>query len=230
MKRILRYLFPIFFFLIPVTLLSQDALNVLDRVYGLDQTLCNGKKYTYLILYSTKGHQYLLSPEYIDGSVTIKGTCYQDITLNYDIFNQELLLRYEDEKGILKTIEVSKAWLTNFSLGNMNFEFLNLEQEPRFYQVLGKGPLRILYYWQKYLSLDGTIGSSGYLFTLADRDSFVLMDGQLKRFKTKRSLIRLFEPEHRPKIKSYMRKNKINMKRASDEAMAEMITFIGNIK
>ncbi|MFH1159522.1 MAG: hypothetical protein V1733_01060 [bacterium] len=230
MKSIMCSLLLIILFSFSGTLISQDAVKVLDRVYGLDQTLCNGKKYNYFLPSGTNGHQYLLSQDYFVGSVTLKGKCYQDITLNYDIFNQQLLLQYEDERGALNIIEVSKAWMKSFRLGNMNFEFLNLEQEPHFYQVLGEGPVRILYYWRKNLNLDAAIGSSDYTFTRAVRDSYVFMDGQLKPFRTKRSLIRLFDPGHRPEIKSYLRKNKVKMKKASDRAMAEMITFIGNIK
>jgi hypothetical protein len=78
--------------------------------------------------------------------------------------------------------------------------------------------------------VDDAVGSANFIFTKAVRDSYVLMDGQLKPFSTKRSLVRLFSKEHRPEIKSYLRKNKIKVKKASDKAMAEMITFIGNLK
>ncbi|MFH1297571.1 MAG: hypothetical protein ABIJ04_09900 [Bacteroidota bacterium] len=212
------------------TLISQDAATILDRVYGLDQTLINGKKYNFLPPFGTKRDQFLFSPVYIAGSVTLKGKGYQDIELNYDIFNQQLLLKYVDEAGGRNSIEVSKAWLTNFSLGNMNFEFLHLEQEPHFYQVLGERPVQILYYWRKNLDLDVVVGSYNYIFTRAVRDSYVFMDGQLKPFRSKRSLVRLFNPRYRQEIKSYLRKNKVNVKKASDKAMAEMITFIRNIR
>jgi hypothetical protein len=220
----------IILFSFPGKLISQDAVKVLDRVYGLDQTLCNGKKYNYVPPPGTKRNQYLLSRNYISGSVTLKGKCYQDITLNYDLFNQQLLLKYEDERGAMNIIEVSKAWLTSFSLGKKNFEFLNLEKDPRFFQVLGEGQVRILYYWRKDLKLESTMGSYRYTFSPAIRDSYVLTDGQLKPFITKRNLIGLFDPGHRPAIKSYIRKNKIKVRKASDQVMADLITFIGNIK
>ena len=230
MKINLCLLLLIILFSISGTLISQDAVTILDRAYGLDQTLYNGKKYNYFLPSGTNGHQYLFSPDNVVGSVTLKGKCYQDITLNYDIFNQQLLLQYEDERGALNIIEVSKAWIKSFRIGNMNFEFLNLEKDPHFYQVLGEGQVRILYYWRKNLNLDVAIGSSDFTFTPAVRDSYLFMDGQLKPFSTNRSLIRLFDPGHRPKIKSYLRKNKVKVKKASDQAMAEMLTFIGNIK
>jgi len=195
------------FFSFSGTLISQEAVAIFDRLYGLDQTLYNGKKYSYFLPPGTNGHQYLFSPDYVAGSVTIKGKCYQDITLNYDIFNQQLLLQYEDETGALSIIEMSKAWLESFTLGNMNFEFLNLEQNPRLFQVLGEGPVRILYYWRKNLNLDIAVGSSDFFFTNAVRDSYILLDEQLKPIRTKRSLIGLFDPGQRQEIKSYLRKN-----------------------
>jgi hypothetical protein len=230
MKRIRwPFLFIILFFS-SGALKSQDEVKVLDRVYGLDQTLYNGRKYNYFLPPGTQGCQYLLSPDYITGSVTLRGKCYNDITVNYDIFNQQLLLKYEDERGALNIIEVSKAWLKNFRLGNMNFELLHLDRDPCFYQVIGEGKVRILYYWRKDLKPDVAIGSSGFIFSAAIRESFVLMDGKLIRFRTRRSLIRIFDPGHRPVIKSYLRKNKIKLKDASDQAMLEMITYIGNNK
>ncbi len=217
------------FFSFSGTLISQDAAAILDHLYGLDQTLYNGKKYNYFLPPGTNGHQYLLSPDYVAGSVTIRGKCYQNITLNYDIFNQQLLLQYEDETGALSIIEVSKAWLKSFSLGSMNFEFLNLEQNPRLFQVLGESRVRILYYWRKNLNLDIAVGSSDFFFTNAVRDSYVLLDGKLIPLRTKRSLVRLFDPGQRQEIKSYLRKNKVNIKKASDQSMTETITFIDSL-
>lgn len=217
-------------FLFPGTLVSQDAVKALDRVYGLDQTLCNGKTYSTFLPYGTKGNQYLISPEYVTGSVTIKGIRYDGISLNYDIHSQQVVLKYRDESGSMRIIEVSKAWLTDFSLGPRNFEYLTLEQEPRIYQVLGRSPLRILYAWQKTLDLDIAIGSSAFVFSNASRHAFVLMDGKLRPFRSKGSLLRIFDAASRQEIKIYLRKNKIRMKKFSDQAMADMITFIGNLR
>jgi hypothetical protein len=214
----------------PGMLQSQNDARELDRVYGLDQTLCNGKKYAYFPPSGTTGHQFLLSFLFSSGSVTLKGKCYTDVSLNYDIFNQQLLLQYADENYPLNIIEISQAWLTDFHLGNMKFELLKLEQESKFYQVLGDGPVRILYFWRKTLNLNDAIGSTNLVFSKALRDCFVFMDGQLKPYTTKRSFIRLFDPKNRPEVKSYLRKNKVKVKKASDRVMSEMITVIGNIK
>lgn len=213
--------------IIPGTLISQNTVRELDRRYGPDQALYNGKIYSYTPLPGTKGSQYLISPDFVDGSISIRGKCYRDIALNYDIFNQQLLLKFRDERGVVNTIEVSKAWLSGFSLGSMNFEYLRLENDPQFYQVLGEGEVRVVYHWRKNTDLESTVGTSVYYFTSPIKESFVLMDGQLKQFKSKRGLLKLFQPGERAGIKSYLRTNKIRVKKASDKAMADLITHIG---
>jgi len=216
--------------LFPGILLSQEAATVADRVYGLDQTLYNGKKYNYFLPAGTHGNQYLLSEEFAEGSVTIKGTSYQNLRLNFDILNQQLLLKYKDETGALNIIEVSKAWLEGFSLGTMQFECLSLGENPRFFQVLGSGQYRILYFWRKSLDMVAAVGSSDFTFSAAVKDSYVLMNGQLKPFRNRHGLVSLFGRTHRQEIKSYLHRNKIRIRKASDQVLADMITFIGNLK
>jgi hypothetical protein len=230
MKRVIFSFSMMILFILPVMLVAQEAVKILDGAYGLDQTLYNGKKYLYSPPPGTKGDQYLVSSLYSDGSVTLKGKCFHDVALNYDVFNQELLLLYADKNFPRNIIEVSKGWLTGFSLGSMNFELLSLEQEPRFYQVLGEDTVRILYFWRKNLGLNDVIGTANFVFTPPVRDSFVFMDGKLNAFWTKKSLIRIFEPQLRPQIKNYLRKNRVNVKKASDQAMTELIRFINKIR
>lgn len=78
--------------------------------------------------------------------------------------------------------------------------------------------------------MDGSIGSYYLTFTRNVRDSYVLTDGQLKPFSNNGSFIRIFNPGMRAGIKSYLRKNKVRVKKASDQEMAELITFIGKMR
>jgi len=230
MKTITYSLLTTLLLFISGTLFPQDAAKELDQRYGLDQTLFNGKKYTFLVPPGTSRHQFIQSQLFSPGNLMLRGKEYRDVSLNYDIYNQQLLLQYADDNFPLNIIEVSKAWLQSFSLGNMNFELLHLEQEPHFYQVLGDGQVRILFFWYKTLNLSDVIGKTNFVFSVPARDAYVLMNGQLKSFKTKRSLVKLFDPGHRQEIKNYLRRNKIKVKKSSDQAMAELINFISKLK
>ena len=230
MKSLIYSFLIVVFCSIPGKMISQGVVKDLDQVYGLDQTLCNGKKYVYTPPPGTTRNQYLVSPFYTPGSVKLKGKVFRNILLNYDIFNQQLLLQYANDDGPLNIIEISKAWLNGFSLGNRNFELLKPDQEQRFYQVLGEGPVRILYFWRKTLNLNNAIGTYNFVFSNAIRDSYVLLDGQLKPFNSNRSLVKLFEQGKRPEIKSYLHKNRVKVKKASDQEMTEMVNFIGKLR
>ena len=217
-------------FLFPLIARSQEQLKTPDAAYGLDQTLYNGKKYSYRPPPGTNGTQYLVSQLFFYGTVTLKGKTYHEVILNYDIFNQQLLLQYSDEHDPLNVIEISKAWLTRFSLDSMNFEYLRLDQGPNIYQVLGDGPVRILYFWRKSLNLNDVIGTSNFVFSKPVRDAYLLKEGKLLPFNSKRSLVRHFDAAKRAEIKSYLRKNKIRINRTSDKAMTDAINFIGKIR
>ncbi len=230
MKVLIFSILTAILFLFPGSLFPQDAAKAADRVYGLDQILYNGKKYNYFLPPGTHGNQYLLSDDFAAGSVAIKGTCYHNLLLNFDILNQQLLLKYRDETGALNIIEVSKAWLEGFSLGTRQFEYLSPEQSPRFFQVLGSGRFRILFYWRKNLDMVAAVGSSDFTFTAAIKDSYVLINGQLKPFRNRHGFVGLFERSHRQEIKGYLHRNKVRLHKAGDQVLADLITFIGNLK
>jgi hypothetical protein len=211
-------------------LLSQDVIKETDKVFGLDPLLYNGKKYSYFLPSGTGGHQFLFSPDYIMGSITIKGKTFNDISLNYDIFNQQLLLQYTSETGAVSIIEVSVAWLESFYLGDIRFEYLAPDNTPRICQVIGEGPCRVLYHWKKELKLDTGTNPVSYTFSLPRRDSFVSGEGAVKPYRGQGSFIALFPPEHKTVIKNYLRENKIKVNKASDQVMARLTEFIGELQ
>ena len=230
MRRPIRLLMIIMLTLLTGPMFSQDTVTLPDRAYGPDQTLCNGKKYTCFLPPGTTGHQYLLSPGFTAGTITIGGKQYPDVSINYDIFNQELLLKFTDESGAVNIIEVSKGWLDGFRLVNRDFRYFAGSKDPGFYQVLGQGPVQVLYYWRKNLNLVAAVGSSNYAFTSAVRDSYVSIGGKRSPFTSKRSLVNLFAPGQRQEIKNYIRRNRIRVNKATDEVIAELVTFIGKIQ
>jgi len=208
-------------------LFSQDSINLEDRVYGLDQLLCNGKKYTFYPESSINGNQFLLSPDFVAGDVIIKGKRFENLSLNYDIYNQKLLLRYSDKIGTITIIEISKAWMEGFHLGKKYFECMNMESGATIFQVLGNGPTRIVYKWRKNLGVEP--GKENLAFTRALKESFVLSGVNYEPFRNKRSLIAIFNPSHKREIRNYIHKNRIRLKKASDQVMTELINFIGNL-
>ena len=140
---------------LPLLLLSQDTLDIKEGPYGKDPLLFNGRIYTYYLPANTGGNQYLLGDVFSIGGADIRGVHFTGLELNYDIYNQEVLLKSTDQSGGTRIIELSKAWLEGFSMDNRRFELIpDKDNAPVIYQVSGKGPYRFLYRWTKLLDLD----------------------------------------------------------------------------
>jgi hypothetical protein len=86
-----------------------------------------------------------------------------------------------------------------------------------------------LCYWRKELKLDASYGASHFTFTPSLKTQYVLNGDKLQPFRNKRSLISLCDPGHKQEIRNYMHRNKIKLKNASDQAMTELINYIGNL-
>lgn len=206
---------------------GQGSYTQADELYGLDQALCSGKKYVYESPAGSKGDQYLVSAAYFKGSATIRGKRYEGVFLNYDIFNQLLLMRYVDEMGTLFVIEVSKAWLEGFRLDSMQFEVRGPDRQ--IFQIIGDGPVKVRYKYHKNLDLEGNIGNLFFKFSRPFRESEVERGETALPFHSNRSFIRIFAPEKRAPIKEYLHSRKINVKKASDREMVRVVGFINTL-
>jgi len=201
-----------------------------DNIYGLDPLLYNGRSYTYFLPSTTGGNQYFNDSGFENGSVTIRGITFNKLVLNYDIFNQELILKYKTDLDGTRVIVISDAWLESFSLRDFNFEQITSQDTlKRIYQVLGTGPSRILYFWKKDLELDNVQGSKKYSFTSAKKEMYLYRGGNILKYRNNKIFYSLFGPDKGTIIKEYLRKNKINVKKATDKTMTKLISYCNSL-
>jgi len=216
-------------FLISGNLLSQEGVNEYDKMYGPDEVLYNGKKYTYFLPAGTEGNQFFASPQYTIGTVTIKDKIFTGLALNFDIYNQQLLMTYKNENGITEIIEISQAWLKGFHLLEKDFILINKDGESKFYQMLGNRSAKFLYYWYKTMKLDMKYSAQNYVFSAANRIVYLYYDGKTIPCRNKRSFKSMFDDEKWAGIRSYMHKNNIRLKKASDNKMTDFADFIDSL-
>ncbi len=224
--------YPIIIILILITILSYTSYSqeTSDSIYGLNPVLYNGILYSFNLSNKIKGYPYLYSTDYETGCVSIKDIRFKNLLLNYDIYNQELLLNYKDNYGSYRVIMVSKAWLNGFNVHNSKFELINCSDgQKRFFQVIGHDSLKVLFYWEKKLLLSNQTGSKDLYYSEPDKIMYLYKYDQLFRFKSKKNFIDLFNSGVRNKIKTFINDNKINVKKASDEKMLRLVTYCNEI-
>ncbi len=203
---------------------AQTPVLSANQIYGLNPLLYNGKFYTYFNAANTKGSQFLDGPKFVKGSVQIRGKNFSGILLNYDVYNQKVVLKYKTRMNNLMEIVISKAWLESFNIDGKHFEILSFSGiKPRIYQVIGQGRYRILYTWTKTYALDHTYGATNFAFSKPVRESYLQSGNKLMRYKNNRSFVALFGRENKSLLNKYLRKNKIKVRKSGQHTTLQLI-------
>ena len=191
----------------------------------------NCRNYSFSLSYETVCHHFIHTKNYEPGYIVIRDEKFENILLNYDIYNQEVILKYQDIHGANNLIKLSKAWLRMFYLRNNEFVLMKTEDgQQGFFKVIGSESLKVLYSWQKKMSLSNVAGKSNYQFSEPVKTMYLFKNEEFFRFRNNKSFIAYFDPGKRDSIKKYLTENGINVKRVSDENMLNLITFCSHIE
>lgn len=216
--------------MVSLSAFSQTSAGNNDPIYGYDPLLYNGRLYYFYPQPGTEGTQYLFDSFDNMGSITVRGVTYTNLTLNFDIYNQLLILKYKNAIGSPSLIEISFGWLEQASIWGSNFEtFTEPNSTKRLYQVIGSGDKKIMYYQNKELLIDNLKSSKNHYFSSGKKEMYVKTNGQLTPYKNSSSFVKSFSANNQSVIKSYLRTHKINVKTATDIIMADLITYCNSL-
>lgn len=210
---------------------AQQTVDSLDAKYGLDPVLFNGKRYGYYPHAETVGSQFFPTADFQTGSIEVRGILYTNQQLNFDAYNQQLILQYRTDLDAKELLIVSEAWLNSFSIGKLHFALLPLtDTTRRICQVIDAQGLSVAYAWRKDLILDTQYGATNHVFAKPVKESYVGKDNEYARFRNNKSFIRCFEKTKQPLIKKFMRKNHYNVKRIDDDDMLHLLMYCTSIQ
>ncbi len=223
-----------FFVLYSLTAYTQSIINSNDY---LDPVLYNGRIYSFFPPQNISGHQYLINEEtladkniFYTGQIILDGNSFNNIFIKYDIYNQKLLLKISFRSGGEKIIEISEDKLQSFAFDDKNFVLEKLDKNNyKIFQTIGNERIKLYYYWFKRLDIKSGSNAGSQIFTKALKIKHLKKDSQIIRFNTNRMFIMLFEEKNQEELKKYIRKNKLNVKKASEEQMLKLINFCNTL-
>jgi len=225
------------FVIICQPLLSQEAsvqqfLEISDHAeekYGPDMVLINGEKYYYPYR-AALGNPFLTSSGTNDASVQLNGIVYENQHVKYDIYNQLIVLEFNDMTDASKSIILRNEILDQFILDDRIFKKYTQEgSDERFGQLIYEGEISCFYFWKKRYAVDSKVGQNQYSFSDPIRQSYLMVDGQVILYKGKRSFLNCFPAQERVQIKAFMKKNRIRIKKESDSGMGLLLENINQI-
>jgi hypothetical protein len=198
--------------------------------YDTDPVLVNGKLYIFHLPGGTDGNQFISGSKYEDGSLLLKGIYYEGLKLNYDVYNQEVIMTYQNNSGAINQLIVPDGWLEGFFLGDRKFELYFIEPgRKKIFQVIGDDSIRVLYHWRKSLELSHVHGATNYVFSKPIRTMYLFVNSRINQYRNNKSFYTLFDPDKASKIRDYLRSNRINVRKADDGSIAAMIDFCNSM-
>lgn len=193
-----------------------------------DPLLHNGTVYNFFSP-KTEGHQFLEGDTFFKGSVTIRNKTYENLYLNYDIFNQEVLLRIEMDHTS-KIIALPKERISEFTIGNRSFVVLHDRQwEYSIYEITGNRELAMLYRWNRDIKVSSNSDVFNYYYTDAKRNIFLLRPAGITKIRGKRDFLNAFEDDEKTALKRYMRTNKIRFRTMQKGEIKELINYASRL-
>ncbi len=208
---------------------DQTATGILqlkdyfDRSLGEDYNLRNGKKYTRFYI-NPVGHPFFNSDQFRKGSLLINGVRYEDVLINYDIYNQQVILQHTVHAGWIEQLILTVEFVDEFTLDGKLFRRMSFpETGTRFFQIVSTGELPCFLYWKKNMVL--TTAPLSTHFTSQSGKIYLLVSGRLNSIRTTSSFINIFGKQFRGEIKRYKRRHRINLRKVSDESLRQLIDY-----
>jgi hypothetical protein len=207
-----------------------DSLcDAFDRLYGLDQNLVNGIRYK--VEYpGSEGHPYLGDQQIYSGSVTLDGREYTGLHLGYNVHNQSVVLEYMNLAGAPDRIVLHNEFIDVFELDRRRFEKHTFEMTgTSFFQVFDSGDIRCLLQWDKRLMRSNTSLTAYYSYSEPRRKFYLLHNGILSEFKSKKGFVKCFGEEYKKQIKQYFKQRSIQLNYITDTQLQSLLDYCDGI-
>ena len=201
------------------------AKEQMDALYGLDPNLYRGTRYV-PDHPEALGFPYLLQEKPFPGSIVLQGKKYLHLHLQYDIN-----MSYNDQHNADNALIFSNLYIDTVFIDRKVFVPCDIPgiREP-FMQLIASGHVSCFITWEKEYNFNSIGARSGYQYSDDIKKIYILPEGrQPKRITNRRSFLMAFNRTLRKKIRAYISKNNIKLKNASDDVLAELMTFCNSL-
>jgi len=192
------------------------------------QTLYNGRVWRNLYT-NVRGDQFLFSKSYLPGSLTMNGKHYANVNLNYDIYNDELLI----PKNNGAILQLNKEMVDSFSLevNSRKYYFRNTDPDSLdgikgFVNVLYRGSSALYVKYRK--SIDLLAVDDKYDLFFQTQKIYLVKKGVVYQIGSKRDLLKALQ-EDKTQIKAFLKKNGLTISRKLPDSFIPVVRFYDSL-
>lgn len=202
-------------------------INEANDFYSVNDELINGCVYP-LPNSRIKNHPYL-NDQWTETTIFIKNKTYTNLLTKYDLIIDDVILKVKLEDDIEKLINLNKFQVDSLYFSNSMFlnsnTFLTYSKEVGYFEKIYKDKFALLKKYKKvFIKEYNNITPYGKYSN--SRIDLYLFDGeQLHSVNNKKSFLKCFDKEIQNEIKLFMKRNKINYKRATNQQLNDVMNF-----
>jgi hypothetical protein len=193
------------------------------------QILNNGKAWRNLY-YRIKGDQFLFSPEFLPGNVTIEGRKFNNLKIKYDIYADELIMI--TDHGII--IQLNKEMVDFFSMdfNNNIYYFKRLEADSvntlsGYINVLYEGSTSLYVKYRKEILLLAV--ENKYDLFYQSNKVFVKKGDEIFKVDSKTEFLKLFK-DQKQQLHSFIKSNKIKLSKKIPESFKPVVEYYDKLR
>jgi len=210
------------------TISSSQIHSIIEKVNGPDPRLVSGKLYRGARQGSVADHPYYIDENWKPGYVIIDSLLFDNLLLKYDILENKLVLNTVSfsNSPVLLCLNLQKT--KRFVMDGRNFIPFPPEKDspdPRFSESLVEDTLSFLILKRKVLKVEG--GSVDYSYETYE-DPYLLFNDELLKFRSRRTLFRLF-PVHKNELKKFIRQENLTFFRKRPENLRRLTEYCNTL-
>jgi hypothetical protein len=205
-----------------VNITQQDTLRE-------NQILYNGKMWRNLY-YFVKGDQFLFTKDFLRGSLSINGKSYKNISISYDIYNDEIMT--PTNHGSI--IQLNKEMVDSFTIvfENKIYKFINTQEDSLtgikgYVNVLYKGESALFVKYRKEIQLLAVEDKYDKFFQT--HRIYLLKGGIVHQMTSKGGLFKVLN-EDKAQIRDFMKKNKLKVSKKVPDSFIEVIRYYDSLR
>lgn len=210
--------------------INEFILRIQD-LYGVDDELINGYPY-YPPNKLIASHPYFDHQKWRTGTVYMNGESYQGIPLKYDLTKDAIIIKATLKKDVLKLVHLNSLYVDSVKFGPHLFvhsrNFAENGNERIFYEqvYLNDNPALgyFIHYSKQYLEQYTNIAPQGR-FSDTKEKRFLLLNGKTYEVNSRRNFLKAFPKNQRRSVRTFMRKNDIKYRRASNKQINQLMEF-----
>lgn len=201
----------------------------IEKKHGLDQELINGIQF-YQRNVQFRGDPCFPEDKLYPGSVTVKGTVYDNVYLKYNCYFQNIILKYTNLDGNDNLLILNNDHIDSFRLGTLCFTKKSFTAgDPLFYQVFRCGPVMLYVHWEKSSrKLNDYNRNYTNEYTKLIRRYFVTYEGQIRPVTGKKAFISILPDTLKRETKKYFKNQRLSLRSAGPSDIQQLADFLSS--